>query len=46
MGARKLEKYLTRQFEEHVSRASIERAVLVTQGVSGVASVANDIRIK
>ena len=25
MGARKLEKYLTRQFEEHVSRASIER---------------------
>lgn len=28
------------------SRASIDRAVLVTQGVSGVASVANDIRIK
>src|SRR6516165_921256 len=25
MGARKLEKYLTRQFEVHVSRASIER---------------------
>lgn len=25
MAARKLEKYLTRQFEEHVSRASIER---------------------
>src|SRR3974390_2194375 len=25
MGARRLEKYLTRQFEEQVSRASIER---------------------
>ena len=25
MGARKLEKYLTRQFEQHVSRASVER---------------------
>jgi predicted adenylyl cyclase CyaB len=25
MGARKLEKYLTRQFEEHVSRDSVER---------------------
>src|ERR1700751_2751158 len=25
MGARKLEKYLTRQFERHVSRASVER---------------------
>src|SRR5215475_4217774 len=25
MGARKLEKYLTRQFEQHVSRASLER---------------------
>src|SRR5882762_10550392 len=25
MGARKLEKYLTRQFEEHVSRESVER---------------------
>ena len=25
MGARKLEKYLTRQFEQHVVRSSVER---------------------